>query len=370
MRPAIGALPMQKISSLIDGGFIINALNSNIQSGSLDLTLSSEGYRVRGAFLPAYDETVRDALKRVGAQRLHDKAILENGSCYVYLLKEHIQQLPTGVYSYSNPKSSSGRLDIHVRLLADRVSRYDKIPELYSGPLWVMISPKKLPVVVAEGITLLQARFFNGDTRFSNIDLELNFGANGGLLFDQNGNRIGFRDQRHSDADGSVILTLGLNFDVPGFEVVETGEPIEMWRKDYYDPEYFFRTVIVSNNAISLSAHEFYILSSREFVRVPENFACEMVPMDEKSGELRSHYAGFIDPGWGIGRDGSTLGRPLTLEVRSFDSGLIIQDGQPITKIRYEKMTEIPELHYDEHAPTYALQYGPKLSKHFKEWRK
>jgi dCTP deaminase len=119
-----------------------------------------------------------------------------------------------------------------------------------------------------------------------------------------------------------------------------------------------------------LGVNTFYILSTKEYVRVPPKFACEMAPMDERSGELRSHYAGFIDPGWGIGRDGSSKGRPLTLEVRSFDNGLIIQDGQPISKIRYERVIERPEVLYDDDTlSNYTRQYGPGLSKHFKKWK-
>ena len=102
-------------------------------------------------------------------------------------------------------------------------------------------------------------------------------------------------------------------------------------------------------------------------MRVSESLACEMRPMDERSGDLRSHYAGFVDPGWGVGSDNDGRGRPLTLEVRSFDNGLIICDGQPISKIRLEKMLETPKKHYDQMNPTYGQQSGPKLGKYFKK---
>jgi len=365
-----GALPMQRIRELIDNGFIVGVSDlKNIRPGSLDLTLSDEIYRVNGAFLPLGMETVEQALKRVGAVKLREGAILEKGGCYVYRLVERIAELPDGVYAYSNPKSSSGRLDIHVRILADGVSRYDSVPRGYHGPLYVLIAPKKFSVIAPSGISLEQIRFFNQDTRLDELRLQTNFDTHGGFLFRKNGERISYKEIPHSDKDGSVVLTLGLDFDEPGFEAIETGEPIDLSRVRYYEPEHFFRRIIVSDNSIQLSAHAFYILSSREFVRVPPNFACEMAPMDARSGEIRSHYAGFIDPGWGVGADGKASGQPLTLEVRSFDSNLIILHGQPITRIQYEIVIENPEMHYGEMSPNYGQQFGPALSKHFKSWR-
>jgi len=165
-----------------------------------------------------------------------------------------------------------------------------------------------------------------------------------------------------------VILTLGLDYPIPGFEAVSTGEVIDLSLLKQYDPHDFFRPISVSHGALNLAPNTFYILSTKEYVRVPKKFACEMAPMDERSGELRSHYAGFIDPGWGIGKDGKDKGRPLTLEVRSFDNGLIIRNHQPIAKVRYERMIESPSKHYGEMQSNYDEQIGPKLSKHFKSW--
>lgn len=364
-----GALPLQLIRELLKGGFIEGAVETNIRTGSLDLMPTDEFYRVRGAFLPAHGETVEAALKRVGARPVRDGTILERGGCFVCRLKESIVGLPSEVYAYSNPKSSSGRLDLHVRLLADGVSRYDSIPNDYKGPLWMLIAPKTFSVITPTGISLSQARFFNQDTRLDELRLQMSFEQNGGFLSHGNGEMVHFEEIVHSDQDGSVILSLGLDFERPGFEAIATGEEIDLSLAGHYDPDRFFRPVVVSGQSLALGASTFYILSTKENVRVPEGFACEMAPMDERSGELRSHYAGFIDPGWGIGADGSARGRPLTLEVRSFDNGLIIQDGQPIAKVRYERLIEKPEQHYEQMAPNYGRQSGPQLSKHFKPWK-
>jgi dCTP deaminase len=365
-----GALPSQTIRQMTEGGFIKDTNPNNIRPGSLDLSLSSEGYRALGVFRPSFGETVHHALNNgIKASKLGCDSILERGNTYVFLLQESINSLPEDIYMYCNPKSSSGRIDVHVRLMVDGISRYDYVPKGYSGPLWLMVTPKTFPIIVKEGVSLNQARFFNQDTRFDELRLELNFNQDGGLIFNQSGEVVNYKDIKHTDRDGSVLLTLGLDFSVVGFEAIETKIPLDLSLKNHYDPECFFREVIPRNNALVLSSNSFYILSTKESVRVPAKLACEMRPMDERSGDLRSHYAGFIDPGWGVGVDNLSKGRPLTLEVRSFDSGIIIQHGQPIAKVRYEKMVDIPESHYDQMNPTYGVQNGPKLGKYFKEWK-
>lgn len=365
-----GALSIQLIEEMVGSGFLKGVLGSNIRPGSVDLQITGEVWRVKGAFLPSFDESVLSAIKRVGGTKLSgSKIILEKGCCYALPLNEKIEHFPDGVYAYCNPKSSSGRVDIHVRLMVNSFSRYDAVGKNYSGEMWLLVVPKTFPVIVSSGLTLNQMRFFNQDTRLDEMRLEMQFNHNGGLLFNNQGDQIKYREVLHSDNDGSILLSLGLDFLEPGFEAIETGEPIDLSLKGHYDPKYFFRRICVTDNSLALRAGTFYILSTKECVRVPSSLACEMRPMDERSGDLRSHYAGFIDPGWGINEDGYGRGRTLTLEVRSFDNGLIIQDGQPIAKIRYEKMIEVPREHYDQMSPTYGVQSGPKLGKYFFEWK-
>lgn len=179
-----------------------------------------------------------------------------------------------------------------------------------------------------------------------------------------------YKDIVHSDRDGSILLTLGLEgFEFPGWEAVDNGVAIDLAKRYHYNPKEFFRPIVLFNHSITLREGAFYILSTKEYVRVASCFACEMRPMDDRAGDLRSHYAGFVDPGWGCGEDDRGRGRPLTLEVRSFEKNLIIRDGQPISKIRYERMYELPEKHYDQMSPTYGGQSGPKLGKYFKDWK-
>ncbi|MHB1316496.1 MAG: 2'-deoxycytidine 5'-triphosphate deaminase domain-containing protein [Minisyncoccota bacterium] len=363
-----GALSAELIHELLGAGFISSVPPGNVRCGSIDLGISDEAYRVEGAFLPQYHETVKDAIKRMGGIKIPASTILDRGLAYVFRLETYVNSLAEDVYGYCNPKSSTGRVDVHVRLLADKVSRYDAVPRGYSGPLWVLVVPKTFPVILPQGMALNQLRLFTQDTRFDEFRLQTQMSMNGGLINLSSGEPIQYGNIRHSDKDGSVILSLGLQYDYPGFEAIDTNVPLDLGEIDHYDPKKFFRPVLVQNNSLTLSAGTFYILSTMEYVRVPAHLACEMVPMDERSGDLRSHYAGFIDPGWGICSDSLGRGRPLTLEVRSFDTALTVCNGQPIAKIRYERMMSIPAEHYDQMSAHYTSQSGPKFGKFFKEW--
>ncbi len=368
-----GALPTHRIRDLLHG-FVKGATVKNIRPASLDLRLTDEVYRVRAGFLPSREETVLQAIKRAGGRKVRGpKVTLDRNVAYVIRLQESIDHLPgDGTYAFCNPKSSSGRVDVHVRVCVDGHSRYDEIPHSYKGPLWLFVVAKTFPVVVSPDLSLSQVRFFSRDTRFEEhdhaveMDRESDKRIDEGLIFTPSGERVFHRDLRHSDHDGSVILTLGLEFQHPGFEAIENSEEIDLVRSGHHDPRYFFREIGLRDNSITLRAGSFYILSTREYVRVPPTLACEMRPMDERSGDLRSHYAGFIDPGWGVS---SGVGRPLTLEVRSFDYAIIVLHGQPIAKIRYERMFEAPVKHYDKMNPTYGKQSGPHLAKYFSEWK-
>ena len=170
------------------------------------------------------------------------------------------------------------------------------------------------------------------------------------------------------DNDGSVIQTLdlaGKEGDVVGYVGIKSDKVLDLGKINFYDFKDFFEPIKKQGDFIYLKKDEFYILSTREAVRVPPELACEMVSMDDRSGEFRSHYAGFIDPGWGWGKTGEEQGRPLTLEVRPFED-IIVRDNQPIAKIKFERMSAVPEIVYDGIPSNYSKQSGPKLGKNFK----
>lgn len=363
-----GAFSDQMIKSLLNG-YIDGSIRTNVKPASLDLSLSGVVFQVKGSFLPAHDETVMQSIRRAGGRPIFGKLLhLKKGYSYVAQLNEEVTRLPDRVYAYANPKSSTGRLFVHVRVLVDKFAGCDTIPKNYTGSLWLLISPKTFSVEVESGLSLAQMRFFNRDTRLGPlaIDFELNSTARSGVLFSRAGDRLGSENLNRYDGDGSLVLSLGLNFEHPGFEALQTSEPINMSLLKHYEPRRFFREIEAKNGSITLRSGSSYILSSAEYVAVPPDLACEMKPMDTRSGDFRAHYAGFIDPGWGIK---SGRGRPLTLEVRSFEHKLIVKHGQPVAKIKYEQMIEEPDKHYDNLGPNYGEQSGPQLSKHFTKWK-
>ncbi len=114
-----------------------------------------------------------------------------------------------------------------------------------------------------------------------------------------------------------------------------------------------------------LDPGEFYILASLEKLQIPRDLAAEMVPIDPAMGEFRVHYAGFFDPGFGAAAD-KRPGARAVLEVRSHEVPFILEDGQVVGRLVYEKMAEPPQILYGEsHVSNYQGQ-GLKLSKHFR----
>jgi len=368
-----GALTDSMIIKMIDGGFIKGANLANVRPSSLDLTVSNEIYEVAGVFQPRTNETVREVLAQISKKKISLDEPLKQGGLYLVRLNETLA-LPENVYAYCNPKSSSGRIDVHVRLLADRVSRYDAVtPAGWPGPvlgghgeLWLSIMPKTFAIKLPRDYSLNQIRFFNADTRFDELELELAIQEYKLLWRVKKKIPFSYHELKIRDGDGAAILTLDLSQKIVGYQSLITKQVIDLSQKNHYVWNKFFVPLKMAKaDYLHLKRDGFYILSTSEAVRVPPELACEMSPMDERSGEFRSHYAGFIDPGWGWGRAGEGNGRPLTLELRPFED-LIVRDRQPIAKIKFERMIKLPDTVYDFGPSHYSKQSGPRLAKQFK----
>jgi dCTP deaminase len=359
-----GALPSQQIRSLIEAGFIENAHPDNIAPASLDLTVSDEIYETKGLFQLHAGESVRDLLEYTDASVHERTKPLERGAMYLARLNENVR-FPKGVYGYCNPKSSTGRLDMHVRVLADGVPRYDSLtPAGWQGELWIAIHPKSFRLVLPKNQALSQLRLFTANTRFTELDFQIALNHHK-LLWKRGGEAILYDSLSTTDDDGAAVLTLDFDGPILGYESKDVDAVLDLANVGGYDAHDFFEEVRADNGYVRLERGKFYILSTDEAVRVPPELACEMATMDERAGDFRSHYAGFIDPGWGWGHDGSQSGRPLTLEVRPFED-LVVRHGQPIAKIKFERMTHVPDTLYDTRGSNYTTQSGPRLAKQFK----
>lgn len=362
MTDQTGIFADTAIRDLHDSNAIISTLAfdpDQIQPASLDLRLGSVAYRIRASFLPGKMRSVEEKLDRFKLHELdlEGGAILETGCVYLVPLIESLD-LPSEVSASANPKSSTGRLDIFTRVIVDGSQAFDQIPAGYKGPLYLEISPSTFPVVVRRGSRLSQIRFRTGHAVLSNDDLldlhrsetlvataEPNIHNNGiGLSIDLSGDEnglVGYRGKRHTGL---------VDVDKKGANSV----------LDYWEPIYNRGT-----NDLVLDPNEFYILVSQEAVHVPPMFAAEMVPFDPMVGEFRVHYAGFFDPGFGHA-DAGGLGARGVLEVRSHEVPFILEHGQLVGRLVYERMLARPaQLYGTDLGSNYQAQ-GLKLSKHFK----
>jgi len=355
-----GILPARAIAAYCETGVIRLARPADadqIQPASLDLRLGAWAYRVRASFLPGRRATVAERVKELSLHRvpLAEGAVLETGCVYIVPLQEQLA-LPRGVAAAANPKSSTGRLDIFTRVIADHAQEFDKVPEGYEGPLCAEISPRTFPILVREGSRLSQIRFRQGQPLASDAlirDLHAREGLiSSGEVNIDNGLALSV-DLSTLDADGPV-----------GFRAKRHAGLIDVDRKaalevlDYWEP-------IWQRGSLVLDPDQFYILASKEAVRVPPAFAAEMTPFNPLVGEFRVHYAGFFDPSFGHSA-GHGEGARAVLEVRSHEVPFILEDGQIIGRLVYEPLTEAPRQVYGQGIGSNYQRQGLKLSKHFK----
>lgn len=361
MRQA-GAIPSQIIEQFLAGGHIRSedpVPPGNVQPASLDLRLGRRAWRVRAAFLPLRDEPIARALERYGVEELDLSMprVLEVDHTYVIEVAEELN-LPPGVHAYTNNKSSTGRMNVWARTLVDGLPRFDKIPAGYRGRVFVMATPRSWPLRVQSGNSLNQARFLMSDNRLSDLELEMAH-QQMGLVFDAQGR------PDEPVVDNGLLLTVDLLQPVVGYEAIACADPVDLTTPAAQDGSRYFRPVQARDGEILLKKNGFYILSTREFLRVPPLFAVEMVAYDIHSGEYRSHYAGFFDPGFGYGRAGEVFGTPAVLELDTHED-VLFRHGQPICKMVFEHLVKTPEKIYgvdlDSH---YQHQRGPQLGRHF-----
>ena len=337
-----GILPRQAIVRLIETGALaleIPAAKGQLQPASIDLRLGAEAFRIRASFLPRPGETVASKLGELVLHKfdLGVGAVLETGCVYLVPLLESLA-LPADLAVTANPKSSTGRLDVFTRVIADGVPAFDQMPAGYRGKLYAEICPQTFPVVVRTGSRLSQVRFRRGpqpDARARVLDLSVDLAAaNEGL--------IGYRAKRHTGV---------IDVDQPGaYEIADFWEPIRKGR---------------GPDRLILDPNQFYILASKEAVTVPPDEAAEMVPFNPLVGEFRVHYAGFFDPGFGYSGTGGAGARAV-LEVRSHTVPFILEHGQTIGRLVYEPMTERPDVLYGAGLASNYQGQGLKLSKHFR----
>ncbi len=359
MGGRMGVLAQQHIEAMVDRRAIQIAApldGDQIQPASLDLRLGTVAYRVRASFLPGAGRTVA---RRLADFQMHeidlsDGAVLEKGCVYVVPLMESLD-LDDDTQAVANAKSSTGRLDLLTRTITDHGTEFDRIPAGYKGPLYAEICPRSFSVLVRPGQRLNQIRFRQGQAVLSDADL-----------------RALHSDTPLVSTDALIEDGLGFSVDLSpakgtlvGYRAKPHTDVIDLSLINHYDPADFWEELHTKDGKIILDPGAFYILVSREAVTIPPQYAAEMAPFLAMVGEFRVHYAGFFDPGFGHSAAGGTGSRGV-LEVRCHEAPFVLEHGQIVGRLVYEKMADVPATLYGADLSSNYQGQGLKLSKHFK----
>ncbi len=375
-----GILPDHHIKRLIDEEAISASPaieDQQIQPASMDLRLGTKAYRLISSFLPEQSEIgsrlnvldlYRSELVMYEIDLTHG-AILEKGHVYLVPLLEQVT-LPADVRGRANPKSSTGRLDIFTRLITDLNAGFDAIPYGYQGPLYLEIVPRSFTIRVQTGLALNQLRLVTGRPTVSDSRLRT-LHRSAKLLYHHDDDsappaalaahevRVGHGlflriDLQGTGSDGNIV----------GYRAKKNSHVVDLSKIGHYSAFDFWEPIYRQpNHTLLLEPEEFYILASNERINVPAGYAAEMVAYEAAFGELRTHYAGFFDPGFG---SGSRRGTQVVLEVRPHDVPFLIHHGQTFFKVVYESMLDLPERLYGASLGSSYHQQGLTLSKHFK----
>jgi dCTP deaminase len=385
MEMNTGILPYQAIVEMVQNGEIRSSEilrdariePDQIQPASIDLRLGNFAYPMDTSFLPGRGVKVLEKMRQLDEDferfkiDLSQGAVLEKGRVYVVPLLESIK-LRSGVAAFANPKSSTGRLDILTRLIADEATHFDQVEEGYKGLLYIEIAPRSFSVVVRTGTRLNQLRF----RRSVGANPKQISAADWKQLLDE-GQIVGAAgDEAQSpltDRTGFLPFTVdlkgtGADDALIGWRAKKNTKRIDLERRDY-DPLDFWEPMrFHRENSLTLVPDEFYILMTKEAIAVPPDYAAEMLPYDTRAGEFRVHYAGFFDPGFGWNpsnrKAGSSRG---VLEVRSHEVPFLLEHGQIVGWLRYERMADAPQTLYGQAIKSNYQGQSLKLAKQFRQ---
>jgi dCTP deaminase len=366
-----GILPWQEIKRLVETGRICpDVPPSQIQPASIDLRLGREAYRVQASFLRGNSTTLLNKVHELLDSTIDLTAptpqLLEPGVVYIIPLQEKLR-LPANIQGIANPKSTTGRLDIFVRLITEFGDQFDRVPPGYAGELFIEVSSRTFPVRVRHGMRLNQLRFVRG-TSLEPIrnGLLRKLAKEHRLIHDAisphtTDSAIGDGVEIRVDLDGQDESS------VVAYKAKDSPRAIELDKLNYYDPaDYWERITRPRKKRIILSKGSFYLLASKARVSVPLSHAAEMIAHDPSMGEFRVHYAGFFDPGFGYGNSGEIAGTKAVLEVRAYEVPIVLEDNDVVGRLHYYPLAATPERVYGVSIGSSYQEQGLALSKQFK----
>ncbi len=371
-----GVLSSQELKRAVEQGIIRadpGVEERQIQPASMDLRCGPKVFRLISSFLPE-SAPVLDRLHTpdiygsdlvMYEMDISQGGILEKGSVYLIPLMEELN-LPADIDGKANPKSTTGRLDIFARVITDNNPRFDEVPPGYRGRLFVEVLPRSFTIKIKAGVSLVQLRLRRGEAVLKDTSLR-RLNSRYSLLYDGS-KALANREVRISNGLFMGVDLVGEDSSgIIGYKSKKNSHVVDLTRVGYYNAEDFWEPIYRnSKDTLILEPEEFYILASKERIRVPSGYAAEMVPYEVGSGELRTHYAGFFDPGFGYGSGGKLKGTKAVLEVRAHDVPFMVVHGQTFCKLFFEKMSTLPEKVYGPKIGSSYQYQTISLSKQFK----
>jgi dCTP deaminase len=369
-----GILPSQDIRDFRTRGHIYapggSIADDQIQPASVDLRLGPVAYRVRASFLPGRSSTILNKAKELLVAEVDltkpSAALFEPSSVFIVPLMERLH-LPSDVLGVANPKSTTGRLDILTRLITEYGDQFDQVARGYSGELFVEIVSRTFPVYVRAGMKLNQLRFVRGNPAPTGDRPLQERAREDALVYDEETPAL-------ASIDRGLEITVDLQgngSDIVAYKAKRHAPVIELDKINHYEMDDFWEIIRRPNNdRYILEPSSFYLLTSRQKVRVPPDQAAEMVPYDPTMGEFRLHYAGFFDPGFGYGNQGEIHGTKAVLEVRAYEIPVLLEHDQLVGKLNYYRMAKNPDKVYGPSIGSSYQQQELTPSKQFKAPRR
>jgi dCTP deaminase len=363
-----GVLPSQDIQDLISRGKIFGPpaiLDEQVQPASLDLRVGDLAHRVQASFLPGQNSTVEQRVNELRMSRvdLTSSMVLEKGCVYIVPLLEQLH-LPENMSAKANPKSTTGRLDIFTRLITDFGVEFDHVPAGYRGKLYAEIVPRTFSIRLPAGTRLNQLRFFRGNPLAAD-SLITELDGREALVYSREDNPV------KAQVDRGLRISVNLHSVAPAeiiaYKAKKNAPVIDLSKVNHYSPEEFWDPKYhLNDKGLILDPGDFYILASKEQIRVPPDYAAEMVPFDPSIGEFRIHYAGFFDPGFGYGVN-DLKGTRAVLEVRAHEVPFLIEHGQIVARLAYMRLLKPPEKVYGIGIGSSYQRQSLTLSKQFRK---
>lgn len=371
----------------------VRSLEEYVQPASIDIPIGRQCFLLRDKVLP-FKRKVDTLLEE--EELVLSKQQVEQGGKFL-LLRGQTYLFPCGSvklgpeqFGSLSPKSSIGRVDLMVRGIFDECGLYDTITG--EGSLWMEVTPRSFNVSVREGQALSQLMVFEtrraSDVTSTPAPLPP-LSKEAVLSFDELGNQLPLHVHRGMlvlsldvapfkntdsgsdvDNDSSAAATAAAGAEdkqfLVGYEAIPTSAVLDLSTVKANCAADFFRPVYRNPNkmCVTLEKDKFYILSTKERIAIPTHLSAEMVPFSQHVGELRAHYAGFFDPGFGYGREGEIKGTAGVLEVRPHET-ITVYDGQPICLMEFFNNSKPPKEPYGFAQNHYQNQRGPRLAKYF-----